>query len=391
MPSDEFAFRSGLVDGYLTPEEQSSIFAFFIKEDAKRDERANFDDLSYTSDMDDSNDSVPETDEPEPRASCSTQPDLPAKVSPKKYEEPSCPFPTVPRKGMIIPTPQSSPNEIDEYSVRRFGQFCSGKICEFDEFHKVDFTVSIPITMTGIGLFGTRCDRGQERVAHVELIETSSGTVVASGKLRYLSEHTVKIYHVRFNSPIQIEANKLYTASGNFDQNYPFHTYHGIHGKRVITIENKVPDPEIETPPPPPAPQPVLQAVAPPEFNPQFLEHIHQAGHGVAGGLLPPHPHLGPMAVAELGEIEQQVVRLGRNLPRPTLLRYRLQALRKRLSEIEKQHLPGEKTSNPKVFKKVTFTFFKTELFKELDGVVHQYTGDTCGDVGQVPHILFKF
>lgn len=387
MPSDEFAFRSGLVDGYLTPAEQSSIFAFFIREDARQNEQksmANFDD---TSDMDDSADSIPDKDEPEPRASCSSRPD-PLPVSPKEPEEPACPFPTVQRKGLIIPTPQSAPTDAEEYSVRRFGQFCVGKICEFDEFHKVDFTVSIPITLTGIGIFGTRCDRGQERVAHVELVETLSGTIVASGKLRYNSERSVKIYHVRFNSPVRIEANKLYTASSNFDQNYPFHTYHGIHGKRIITIVNKTPDSEVAETPSPPQPPPTD-----PRELAAFMGRFGQIGHNIQD---PPPP--GAMEGADphgvhlaLGELEQQVVRLGRNIPGPRLLRARVQALETKLTDIKKRLPEEEIVSKPKVFKKVTFTFIKTELAKELDGNVHQYTGDTCGDVGQIPHILFRF
>ena len=413
-----------MVDGYLTPEEQSSIFAFFVASGPEKPR------VSYEVESDDTDDdamdspaepstfnspskdeatpskdeATPSKDEAtpskgeatipkdeSPMAGCSKEPDIGPQSAGKMIESglTKCPFPTVPRKGVIHPTPVSQNGLDGDYIVRRFGLFRGGKSCEFDEYHKVDFTVSASITLTGIGIFGTRCDSGQERVVLVEVIETSTGIVMGSGKLRFKTEGGTKVYHVKLNDPVTIQPEIIYTASSNFDQNYPFHTYHGIHGKRIITITSKIAEPEV----PDPEPTEVEGQPAPGHpLGPEGPRQVHERIEAMAAALegRPSDRHRERhREMVQLVGAEQDLFRLERNVPgSQSLLRIRIQSIKQKLKVLAKD-LPEERRG--KVYKKVTFTFFKTETCRSLSGKTTKYTGDTCGSVGQIPHLLFRF
>lgn len=70
------------------------------------------------------------------------------------------------------------------------------------------------------------------------------------------------------------------------------------------------------------------------------------------------------------------------------LLRTQIQCIKHKL-RVSAEDLPEEKRGN--VYRKVSFTFFKTESSRSLGGQVTKYTGHTCGSVGQIPHLLFRF
>lgn len=100
-----------------------------------------------------------------------------------------------------------------ELVVSRFRAFEDGKLCTFDDCHKVDFTVSEVtdylrngrsiklcnpqrIIVTGIAVYATRCPNG-ERNIYVELLDGVTGDILAEGHLRVACNGVCKVYQIR--------------------------------------------------------------------------------------------------------------------------------------------------------------------------------------------------
>ena len=141
------------------------------------------------------------------------------------------PFPSDKRNSFVQPVLPAGKNVERDMVVSRFRKFEQGKNCTYDEVHKVDFTVSAPVLITGFGIYSTRCDSG-ERNIYVELIHGETGEVLGEGSYRckcYPGE--CKIYQVRFKQEVLIRAETIYTACAKFDNQYPYPTYSGVQGK----------------------------------------------------------------------------------------------------------------------------------------------------------------
>ncbi|XP_074599560.1 BTB/POZ domain-containing protein 6-B-like [Brevipalpus obovatus] len=147
--------------------------------------------------------------------------------------------------------PRSSPIKNDFYKLTkeivlsRFEKSASGRFCMFDEIHKVDFIVDHPIHITGLGVYGTRCQKG-ERMIYIELRHSETGEILANGHSKITCTGKPKIYQVRFRSPPVIAPTTIYTASAEFDGNYPYPTFYGINGRRICLVELPIENTEEE-------------------------------------------------------------------------------------------------------------------------------------------------
>jgi len=121
----------------------------------------------------------------------------------------------------------------EEMIVSRFRAHGSGELCTSDDCHKIDFTISERVYITGLGVYGTRCEDG-ERNIYVELFNAKWGKIVAEGHLKVSCTGDIKIYQVRFKSPVLVRPGEIYTASAKFDNSHPYPTFYGTGGTRLV-------------------------------------------------------------------------------------------------------------------------------------------------------------
>ncbi|RWS28976.1 hypothetical protein B4U80_10070 [Leptotrombidium deliense] len=139
-------------------------------------------------------------------------------------------------------TPRSPPlkareDNNKEFTLIRFPKIEAGRICMFDQIHKVDFLVSKPIYITGFGVYGTRCPDG-DRILNVELVKSDTNENIASAQRKISCTGKPKIYQIRFKVAVPIEALTMYTVSAEFDGCFPYPTFYGVNGKRILCLKD---------------------------------------------------------------------------------------------------------------------------------------------------------
>lgn len=227
MTGEEFSFHVAPL-GILTDEETSSIFAYFAEKPRANDATSSPNQPSTSSGI----------------ASQSTSSSAAGAATTSSSSGLNIlKFPSTPRKNLVVQATtckssiEDSLKSIEEKELvlTRFERAVAGRMCTFDEVHKIDFHVDEKIFLTGIGVYSTRCQNG-ERLLTVELFEADTNAFMAKAITKITCDGSSRIIQVRFPAPVQLDARTIYTASASFDNNYPYPTFSGVNGKRIISV-----------------------------------------------------------------------------------------------------------------------------------------------------------
>ncbi|RWS00648.1 hypothetical protein B4U79_12245 [Dinothrombium tinctorium] len=133
-------------------------------------------------------------------------------------------------------TEPNNDSENKEVVLTRFSKVESGRICMFDQIHKIDFLVTKPILISGFGVYGTRCPQG-DRILNIELTKADTNESLATAQRKVTCTGKPHVYQIRFKVPVVIDSHTIYTASAEFDGCFPYPTFYGINGKRIFSLK----------------------------------------------------------------------------------------------------------------------------------------------------------